>query len=158
MKTILSVVILSLLSVTAVAAPKKRAPNQETIHDDVYVCKNSETDLTYVVNRKTGTLRVFVNDHTLGNGLDKEIKNVRLDNLIVKEEFDKLDNGKELVTYTFKKTLGSRNKIERAIFELELEKGNGTSEVSYAEGKVMDVKPNDVEDFEVNLHCRSSKN
>ena len=157
MKTILSVVILSLFSLSAVAAPKNRAPNQETIHDDVYVCKNSETDFTYVANRKTGTLRVFVNDHILGNGLDKEIKNVRLDNLIVKEDSEKLDNGKELITYTFKKTLGTQRKIERAIFELELEKGNGTTEVSNAEGKVMDVKPNDTEDFEVNLNCKSSK-
>lgn len=157
MKTILSVVILSLFSLSVIAAPK-RAPNQDSIHDYVYVCKNSETDFTYVVNRKTGTLRVFENDHIPGNGLAKEIKNTRLDNLVVKEDFESLRNGKELITYTFKKSLGNKNKVETPIFELELERGNGTTQVSYAEGKVMDVKPTDDEDFEVNLHCKSGKN
>ena len=83
----------------------------------------------------------------------------KMENLKVVEE-SKTDgeSGKEIVTYTFYKKIEtlSRGTLLRPVFELEIEKGNGTSEIKYVEAKVMDVKITNENDFDVNLNCKSS--
>lgn len=160
MKTIFSVVVLSLFSFSAVAEPAKtpRKPSSVNINDDSYVCKNSYSHLTYVANRTTGIISAYIPDGDDKDTLQDRVR--KMTNLKV-EEVTKTDgeNGKELVSYTFFKKIEtmSRGTILRPVFEIEMEKGNGTSEIQYAEAKIMDIKITDENDVELNLHCKSSK-
>lgn len=163
MKTIFAAVILSIFYLSASAGPKQkhapnRNPNSVNSNDDRYVCKNSQSRLTYVANRTSGIISMYEPDGDDKDHLPDRVR--KMENLKVVEE-SKTDgeNGKEIVSYTFFKkieTLG-RGTILRPVFELEMEKGNGTSEIQHAEAKIMDVKITDENDFDVNLNCKSSK-
>ena len=159
MKSIFGIVILSLFSVSALAAPAKtpRKPSSVNEKDDSYVCKNSYSHLTYVANRTTGIISAYIPDGDDKDTLQDRVRKTTNLKVVTDTKTDG-ENGKELVTYTFfKKIEATTREILRPVFEIEMEKGNGTSEIQYAEAKVMDIKITDENDIEQNLHCKSSK-
>lgn len=159
MKTIFSVVVLSLLSVSVLAAPAKstRKPNSVTLTDYIFTCKNSQSPLTYVANSSTGELSTYEKD---GSDSDTEPDRIRrMTNLKVEESKPKYrGNSREEITITFKKMIEATTRtFYRPVFEIEIQKDNSNSEVEYVEAKVMDVKSEGDNEFDVNMKCVSSK-
>lgn len=154
MKTILSVMILSLLSLSALAAPK-RAPNMVDLDSDQrFVCKNESVDHMYVVNVTDGTIDIYENDHALANGNPRKLG--EMNDLVVKKDVESIEGTrKQTVSYTLsKKIKTSTREILRPVAEIEMDTGSDSKVVVTAEMKEMDFKASEVA---VNLNCKGSK-
>ena len=141
----------------APAAKAPRNPSSVSTTDDIYVCKNSQSRLTYVANRTTGVISMYEPDGGDKDNLPDRVR--KMTNLKVEENVSSDDeSGKELFTYTFSKAIETmqRGIIYRPVLEIEMERSKSASQVQYAEAKIMDVKITDENDIDVNLNCKSS--
>ncbi len=159
MKTILSLMVLSLFSISVVAAPK-RAPNRvDPDNDQRFLCKNDQSDLMYVVNVTDGEIDTFINDHQLANGIPTKVKETK--NLHVSPPKPEIDpeTRKKVISYVLSKRVytQSRGEVLRPIAEIEIETGRDSSQVVVADMKIMDVKPSDDNDIDENLACKGTK-